>query len=478
MADKERLQSPGDFFIDGVMIVGSSGARINVTDQVRELNIYQDLDSPFMSGSILLADSMGVAELLPFLGQERLLFSIKTPTKRAVDFNKYHAIIYNVQKRFANTDKEQSFLLNWTTLDHYRNTRTKISESFDGTISEIVTKILKGKNYLGTNKSINIEKTKNLRQYVFPNLTPFQAINLMKEEAVSDSESAPYFVFFENQDGYHFRSMDSLIGSMGNLNVPHQKTYKYQPSKGNSSRDPEDGLSTLLSWDVTNNNNSFLCTRHGMYSSTLYFHDIFNKNVQKFEYSYGRDRVGKRNSLNQESKNVGSIVPSLKTDGGKRLDQYPCKTFVHPTGSDNLHTKGTDNNAEEWLQESRSRELEQDYFDLKIETYGDTNIQVGDIINVVIPSNKPQAAPVVSDSIDPILSGRYLITQLHHLVIPTEQRHQMIMNVMKDSIENAPPIQDLKYPTEPSGGSDIGLEDTKRTLKPRTKGSGGKTPRF
>ena len=472
--DKERLQTPGDFFIDGVMIVGSSGARINVTDQVRELNIYQDIDSPYMSGSILLADSMGVAELLPFLGQERLLFSLKTPTKRAIDFNKYHAIIYNVQKRFANTAKEQSFLLNWTTLDHYRNTRTKISESFDGTIDEIVTKILKGKDYLGTNKTVNIEKTKNLRQYVFPNLTPFQAINLMKEEAVSKEESAPYFVFFENQDGYHFRSMDSLIGQLGELNVPHKKTYKYQPSKGNATRDPEDGLSTILSWDITNNNNSFLCTRHGMYSSTLYFHDIFNKNVQKFEYSYGRDRVGKRNSLNQESKNVGSIVPSLKTDGGKSLDQYPSKTFVHPTGSDNLHTKGTDNNAEEWLQESRSRELEQDYFDLKIETYGDTNIQVGDIINVVIPSNKPMAAPVVPESIDPILSGRYLITQLHHLVIPTDQRHQMVMNVMKDSIENAPPIQDLKYPEEPTGSDDIGLKDTKRTLKPRTKGSGPK----
>ena len=35
MSDKERLQSPGDYFVDGVMIVGSSGARINVTDQVR-----------------------------------------------------------------------------------------------------------------------------------------------------------------------------------------------------------------------------------------------------------------------------------------------------------------------------------------------------------------------------------------------------------------------------------------------------------
>ena len=89
MSDKERLQSPGDYFVDGVMIVGSSGARINVTDQVREINIYQNINTPFMSGSIIIADSMGVAELLPFLGQERLLFSLKTPTRRSIDFNKY-----------------------------------------------------------------------------------------------------------------------------------------------------------------------------------------------------------------------------------------------------------------------------------------------------------------------------------------------------------------------------------------------------
>ncbi len=467
--DKENLQSPGDYFVDGVMIVGSSGARINVTDQVREINIYQNIDTPFMSGSIIIADSMGVAELLPFLGQERLLFSLKTPTRRSIDFNNFHAIIYNVQKRFANTDKEQTFVLNWTTLDNYRNVRTKISESFDGQISQIVTKILRGPNYLGTNKPINIEKTKNLRQYVFPNLTPFQAINLMKEEAISAEQDSPCFVFFENQDGYHFRSMDSLVGHLGDLNVPHKKTYIYQPPKGNATRDPEDGLSTIKSWGVTNNNNSFINTRHGFYGSTLFYHDIFNKNIQKFVYSYSRGRT-KRNFMNQENKAFNTIVPRFKMDGGKRLDQYPCKTFVHPTGSDKLHTKGTDNNAEEWMQEARSRELEQEFFDLRIETHGDTGIQVGDMINVIIPSNRPLDSAASADSVDPILSGRYLITELHHLVIPTDQTHHMVLNIMKDSIENAPPIKDLQYPEEKRGGSDIGLRGTKNSLKPRTKG--------
>ena len=138
-ADKNVYQNAGDYTLDGVLIVGSSGNKINVTDQVRELNIYQSIDSPYMSGNIMIADSEGVAELLPFLGQERLLFMLQTPSHEGVvDFNEYHAIIYNVEARFHSSIREQSLVLNWTTLEHYKNIRTKISASFDGKISEMV----------------------------------------------------------------------------------------------------------------------------------------------------------------------------------------------------------------------------------------------------------------------------------------------------------------------------------------------------
>ena len=476
--DKERFQSPGDFFVDGVMIVGSSGLRVNVTDQIRELNIYQNLNSPYMSGNLLLADSEGVAELLPLLGQERLLFSLRTPEHEGkVDFNNYHAIIYNVEKRFHTTEREQSFLLNWTTIDHYKNIRTKISESFKGNISEIVTKILRDENYLGTKKHINIEKTQNIRKFVFPNINPFQAILLVKEEALSEGERAPHFLFYENPEGYHFRSLDSQIGQLGTLNVPHKRTYKYQPPKSTGKSDPDKALNTILSWTVDDNSNSFFNTRHGMYASTLFYHDIFNKNIKEFEYNYTRDKIGKRNSTNQESKNVGSIIAQTKIDMGKKLDEFPyTKIFVHPTASKKLYfegdDKGSDNNAEEWLQESRSRALEREYFTLKIETYGDTDIMVGDMINVVIPSNKPLAPPIVRASVDPILSGRYIITHLQHLVVPTDQRHIMRMQIMKDSLVSASVVKDLQLPEEKKGKTDIGLKRTKDSLTTRTNKSG------
>ena len=468
-ADKNVYQNAGDYTLDGVLIVGSSGNKINVTDQVRELNIYQSIDSPYMSGNIMIADSEGVAELLPFLGQERLLFMLQTPSHDGtIDFNDYNAIIYNVETRFHSSIREQSLVLNWTTLEHYKNIRTKISASFDGMISEMVETILTDSDYLATNKPLHIDLTKNIRKYVIPNLNPFQAIELLKKEAVTADEQAPHFLFFENPNGIHFRSLDSLIGSQGDLSVDHKRTYKFEPPQENEP--PQDTATTILYWEVEDNTNNFLSTKLGMFGSTLYYHDIFNKNIQKFEFDYTKDSFAIRNSTNQEDKGSGSLVSQGTIDKKKTITEFPdSKIFVHPTASDNLHTEGTDNNAEEWLQESISRELEREYFTLRIETYGNTDIMAGDMINVIIPSNKPLSVDAGTEAIDPILSGRYLITSLHHKVTPTESSHTMVMTVMKDSVSIATPVRDIKYPEEPKGSVDVGLKTTKKKLKPKTK---------
>ena len=126
---------------------------------------------------------------------------------------------------------------------------------------------------------------------------------------------------------------------------------------------------------------------------------------------------------------------------------------------------GTDNNAEDWLQESRSRELEREFFTLRIETYGNTGIQVGDIINVIIPSNKPMSTAEGKDAYDRTLSGRYMITELHHLFIPSSQSHSMTMTVMKDSFENAVVVEDIQIKDEPQGSIDTSLATRELSVK-------------
>ena len=183
-----------------------------------------------------------------------------------------------------------------------------------------------------------------------------------------------------------------------------------------------------------------------------------------------RDKVNRRNSMEQSQKKSGPIISQTVLENKKMITEFPnAKVFVHPTGSNDLHTEGTDNNAEEWLQESMSRELERSYFTLKIETYGDTNIMVGDLINIVIPSNKPLQAPVTKASIEPILSGRYLITSLHHQIVPSDQVHQMVLTITKDSLDTNPVVKETKYKEPPQGRVDMGLKTEKQKLTPTPK---------
>ena len=91
----------------------------------------------------------------------------------------------------------------------------------------------------------------------------------------------------------------------------------------------------------------------------------------------------------------------------------------------------------------------------------------GDLINVVIPSNKPIQAPVTKASIEPILSGRYLITSLHHQVVVTEQMHNMILTITKDSLDTSPPVVETKYAEPPQGMMDKSLRDQAKRLAPK-----------
>ena len=467
---------PGFFSLDGMLVIGTSGFHREISSIVQEVSIFQSLDTPYMSGTILLNDGDDVSSGIPFLGQERLLFSISTPGRQKIDFNNHHAIIYNVKKRVQSSDRAHTVLIEFTTLDNHRNSFTKISKSFKGSISDMVNDILTSSNHLGSKKRVNIDPTIHRRKFVIPNLSPYSAIHLLQREAVSDESKKSHYLFFENPDGYHFRTLDSLYAnSKSGAIVAPKATYVYQhpasaTAGGLAGRNPAGSLETILHWQIHDNTNSFVNIKSGMYSSTLLTHDIFNKNVKKFEYDYNAN-YNSRNSTNMNKKTHGPLIALTTVKDNKTItQQYKSKTFLHPSASENLHMfeaedgsykpAATHNNSESWLQETVSRYVERvENFKLKIETYGNTDLMVGDIIDIIIPVNKPLSIPAGRDIRDRVLSGRYVITELHHLIQPSSNIHSMTMTVMKDSMINRPPDEDKEYPQEIAGGTDMGLND-------------------
>ena len=60
------------------------------------------------------------------------------------------------------------------------------------------------------NKKLFLESTIGTRKIVVPNTNPFTFISRLSKEAVSASGS-PHYLFFENKNGYHFRTIQQLF---------------------------------------------------------------------------------------------------------------------------------------------------------------------------------------------------------------------------------------------------------------------------
>jgi len=62
-----------------------------------------------------------------------------------------------------------------------------------------------------------------------------------------------------------------------------------------------------------------------------------------------------------------------------------------------------------------------------------------------------------------------LITSLHHQVVPTDQMHNMVLTITKDSLDVSPVVKETKYKEPPSGKVDVGLQSVKQKLTPTPK---------
>ena len=70
---------PGDFRASEIILYSYGGVQFDISGLTSVVNVYQSLDSAFLSGNILFFDTMGIAKSLPIIGNEHLEFKFRNP---------------------------------------------------------------------------------------------------------------------------------------------------------------------------------------------------------------------------------------------------------------------------------------------------------------------------------------------------------------------------------------------------------------
>ena len=441
------LKAVGDFELVKAEMITSSGLIVDLSASILNITIFEDTTMTAVSGDILLQDSFALTSLGPIIGQEYLKLKIQTPTltdeEEIIDFTENVFIVNSLESRVEAGNNVQVYVLNFTSSEIVSNQRTKVSRSLKGSYSNIVKTML---GEVDCKKKIYVEPTSGNKRIVAPNVRPFDIIKMATKEAVSKFFSNSSYLFFETLKGYHFRSIASLYGQ------PSKQEYtSYIKGTGTNkggSEDVQRELGNILDFEIVDSGDTLVNYTTGVYASNLIVHDIFSKSYKKYQYGIFNNFRKEKHITSHHNPDDFPIFSHLAVDDkGRTVEDFPARTFVTSasigSGFDAQHT--TENNtspytapnAQDWLQRRTSQlvQLEQGLV-VNILTHGNTVVSAGDIVKLDIPYNA-SFKTTKNEKNDRFFKGMFFVKRLRHDFDFTNKKHQTLMTLVKDSIEES-----------------------------------------
>ena len=443
MAAKSEIQFAGEFLIEECRIITTSGKSYDITELVEEINIFENIYSFGLSGDIVIKDTTNIVKNFPIIGEERLALKLQTPQtspepETTIDYTLSPLIIYKINSQTQSGEKAQVISLQFGSVEGFRNTTCRVSQSYSGQPNEIVEKILRDETYLKSKKTFYFEPTANLAKIVFPNKKPFACIKHLTDISNSAVNNlSPSYLFYETTKGFHFRTYDSMCRE--------DPKFFFRENVGAQLNeigvvDVQKNLDTLVNFQRVSSKDTVKNLNSGMISSKLIAHDVYNKKLDLYKYNYLDNFDRDIHPDNGESTPIISTSPDPDTSKSL-IDNEDTRLFVVSTASgysfeENGNYPYQSDNKNQTLQRKlgRVKQFEHGYI-LNIEVNGQTFIQAGDKIQLEIGAN----SSLTKDREDKQLSGNYIITHLRHTFTQSRQlKHKITMQVAKDSGKGDP----------------------------------------
>ena len=428
---------------------------IDINHMVVEFNIYESIFSSSVTGSAVIVDTNNLIGNLPIQGTERLSFKLTSKQDNASPENSIdcseksgHPMhIYKLANREQINDTTQKYTLYFASREFVRNLRTRVSESFEGRMDQMVNKIFKDPDYLDSRKRLYYQKTRNQDKVVVPNLNPFDAIGLLCKRSLPDSKSdkGAGYMFYETTKGFHFRTWDNLCaGKDAEKRLPISKFEYVQVMPKNPHVDQEtskitEGYKKVENYRFINNFHDVAAnTALGTYGHRVITHNIYDKSYKIDNYHYHNsfhetEHTDNNPAITSSAVDYDVVEGKAPTQKGvsdypeARVSLWPTTQYAHGKDTGNF---GTDVTLDGKVEAQRVARINQIHAGTKLEmtVMGQSWLQAGDVIQFDIQTVEDrERAPAV---LDPLYSGRYIITHIRHRVVG--EQYKQILTCAKD----------------------------------------------
>lgn len=418
------------------IVSNKTGQVVSVTGGTVGLFYYESILQDSIRATVTFADAGNTInnktalDGLPIVGQEQVQVKFSDNNENELDLTLY----VNKVTPLSDDTTKSLVQLDLTSKEFIMNEKVRLNERFDGKISEHIRKILTNKNYLGTEKEVDIEETSNNYNFVGNNRKPYYAMNWLSKKSISaeaqkKGESAGYF-FFETYEGFKFKSIDGL------LSQEKKKSILYNQSPDSRGENLPPGYDVkALDYEKDNSVDVQEKLQMGAFSTRTILFDPFSCYYEVVT----QNAKDKEDSLRLAGKELPVLNSEFNREGRNkefsRTQYMLLDRGTLPSGS------GTGKNQQQ-LQKSKQLNFEaRDILNQSIRRYGqlfsqkstitiagDFSLHAGDVIFLDAPELQTDTK---NDDVNKESGGLYIIADLCHYISPKETYTKL--NLVRDS---------------------------------------------
>ena len=398
---------------------------IDLRGGIVSFSYFENVFSPMITAQVLITttgnviadedgDTTSIYNGLPLRGGEKLSFKIPANSENNVDLefteeNGNELYVASITNVLIEAEKE-IFTLNLVSREAITNETSRVGKKFPSSepISDSVKEIIE--KYLLSEKKVDVDETQNPYGFLGNLKKPFTIITWLAAKSVpgtvsGGSATAGYF-FFETKEGYHFRSVDSLI-----TQDPYEIEYTYSPKVIDNQAADKDFK--ILSYSTTYNQNLIQNLERGAYCTyRMYYNPISGR------FTTPQQGLFKVSDYAEKMENLGKDFEIFLPPVDKKnesLGDVPSRYVTGVLDFGTLERKGSRaraKNADPMEYHSQAMMRYNTIFTQQLEATIplNTNLCCGSVIKMKFAKITTEKNKVIDDE----QSGLYMIKELVH----------------------------------------------------------------
>lgn len=418
----QKLTQAGQVQIEECIILHNDGMAIDIVNQLDSVTLYEDVYSPFITGFISITDTLDIPGALGRSGRDLLKLKIFTPTIDKKHYIEGFFVIYKMAERSAVKDRMQGYNLYFASVEYAVDMMNSISKTFSGSPSKIAKTILE--THLGSTKNFDAEASSNNLKYTSNFWSPSKNLAYLSEHS-TNSRMSPNYMFFENRQGYNFRTLESLADSpsiqdfSGNDFTTDTNTTDGANRFGTTQRDPAMDYKSIGDIRIDTTFDFLRDYSDGMIKSKMYSHDLVTKRLDIKRVDLSTDTMLK---LNKNNFYTDDLVQTSKP--------------ILMNMSRHFGVSGDGDSTDFRWKQKRIMQLGQYRSGIvEIEVYGRTDYTVGKKVNLKLNKMTVIGKEDTPDIyLDKLYSGNYVITAIVHRI--NRQEHRCNIELAKSHTNN------------------------------------------